>query len=127
MVTSRMVLKQAFLECGQFLLVIQAMLVQSFFDLVNHIEVLLFADVSALVIGGKGLAHVLWTVHEVDDKDLILPRCRPVQPGEGLHNLHMVGDFLVHIHGDKFGLVKAGLELVGHQHHPVFRAVEGKA
>lgn len=52
---------------------------------------------------------------------------RPVQAGEGLHNLHMVGDFLVHIHGDQFGLVKAGLELVGHQHYPVFWAVKGKA
>ena len=116
-----------FFERGQVLLVVQAVLVQSLLDLVDHIEVLHFADVSAFVIGGKGLAHVLWIVHEVDDKDFILPRCRPVQAGEGLHNLHMVGDFLVHIHGDQFGLVKASLELVGHQHHPVFRAVKGKA
>jgi hypothetical protein len=27
----------------------------------------------------------------------------------------------------QFGLVEAGLELVGHQHHPVFRAIKGKA
>ncbi|SVP44108.1 Uncharacterised protein [Klebsiella pneumoniae] len=103
------------------------MLVQALLDLVDHIKVLHFVDVSTLVIGGKGLTHVLWVVHKVDDKDLVLTGGRPVEAGEGLHNLHMVGDFLVYIHGDQFGLVKACLELVGHQHHPVFRAVKGKA
>ncbi len=51
-----------------------------------------------------------------------------VEAGEGLHNLHMVGDFLVYmLHGDQFGLIKASLELVSHQHHPVFRAVRQNA
>ncbi len=72
-VMSRMVLKRASLNAAEVLLVVQAVLVQSLLDLVDHIEVLHFADVSALVIGGKGLAHVLWIVHEVDDKDFILP------------------------------------------------------
>ncbi len=62
---------------------------------------------STLVIGGKGLTHVLRVVHKVDDKDLILTGRRPVETGEGLHNLHMVSDFLVYIHGDQFGLIKA--------------------
>ena len=120
-------LEASFLERGQVLIVVQAVLVQALLDLVDHIKVLHFVDVSTLVIGGKGLTHVLWVVHKVDDKDLILTGGRPVEAGEGLHNLHMVGDFLVYIHGDQFGLVKAGLELVGHQHHPVFRSVKGKA
>ena len=44
-----------------------------------------------------------------------------------MYDFNIVADFLVDIHRHQPGLVKAGLELVGHQHDAVLRAIKGQA
>ena len=100
------------------------MSVQRLLHLIDHIEVLHIVNLGSIVIHGKRPTHVGGVIHKVDNENFILARCHPVEPGECLDNLHVIGNLFVNVHGHQLWLVKPGLELVGHEHDPVLRALE---
>jgi hypothetical protein len=102
--------------------VVDAAGVQAALQVVDHVGVGDVGQLRLAVVGGEGVEDLLLVVVEVEDEGLLAGE-QAVEPREGLHAVHAL-ELLVHVHGAQLGLVEAGLELVGGDHHVEVVGVE---
>ena len=71
-----------------------------------------------MIVGLKGSENIVRFIIKIEYKGAGFPFAGigSVQARQRLHALHAAERF-IHVHGAQLRLVKAGLELVGHQHH----------
>jgi len=120
-------LEPRLLEILQILCIINALGVQRFLNLVNNVKVLHVFYGRPFIIYRECTTYVVGIVNKVDYKYFVFSRGCSIKARKGLNDFHIVGNLFVDIHAYKPGLVKPGLKLVGHEHDPVFGAVEGNA
>ena len=82
-----------------------------------------FGQLGGGVVGLEGGEDGVGFVDEIHHIGGVLTRIAAVEAGEGLHRLDAI-EAAIHIHAAEQRLVKAGLELVGHQQDLVAAALE---
>jgi hypothetical protein len=103
--------------------VVDAAGVQRLLQVVDHVHIGDVGQLGLVVVRREGIEDVLRIVVEIEDEGLLAGE-GAVEPRQGLHAVHAL-QLLVHVHGAELGLVEAGLEFVGGDHHVVVVGVEG--